>query len=44
MNSPIIRLATSTTAVRDGFFAAGLTVAGLQTFWIVLAWIVASVV
>jgi threonine/homoserine/homoserine lactone efflux protein len=47
MNSPIIRMATSTNAVRNGFFAAGLTVAGIaavQTFWIVLAWIVASVI
>lgn len=47
MNSPIIRLATSTNAVRKGFFAAGLTVAGIavvQSFWIALVWIVASVI
>jgi len=47
MNSPIVRLATSTTATRLGFFAAGLTVAGLailQSFSTVLAWIVAFVV
>lgn len=47
MNSPIIRLATSTNAVRDGFFAAGLTIAGIaamQTFAMLLSWIVAGVI
>ena len=47
MNSPIIRMAYSSEAVRAGFIAAGLTVAGvavLQTLAIVLFWIVAGVV
>ena len=47
MNSPIIRMANSTEAVRAGFLAAGLTVAGvavLQAFAIVLFWIVAGVI
>ncbi len=47
MNSPIIRMATSTHAVSTGFLAAGLTVTGvafLQSVSTLLAWIVASVV
>lgn len=47
MNSPIIRMANSSEAVREGFLAAGITVAGvavLQALAIVLSWIVASVV
>jgi hypothetical protein len=47
MNSPILRLARSTPAVQDGFFAAGLTVAGIccvQSFAIVLSWIVSAVI
>jgi hypothetical protein len=44
MNSPILRMATSTTAVRGGFIAAGLTIAGIvffQSISVVTAWIVA---
>jgi hypothetical protein len=47
MNSPILRLARSTPAVQDGFFAAGVTTAGiviLQSFAIVLSWVVSAVV
>ena len=47
MNSPILRLARSTSAVQDGFFAAGVTTAGiviLQSFAIVLSWVVSAVV
>ena len=47
MNSPIVRLATSTHATRLCFFAAGLTIAGIaiiQSFSIVLAWIAAVVI
>ncbi|HEY4981077.1 MAG TPA: hypothetical protein VII24_03835 [Pseudolabrys sp.] len=47
MNSPILRVAKSTPAVQNGFFAAGLTVAGIavgQSFMIVLSWIVSAVV
>ena len=46
MNS-ILRLATGTPAVQDGFFAAGLTIAGtavVQSFAIVLGWIVSDVI
>jgi hypothetical protein len=47
MNSPIVRLATSTHATRLGFFAAGLTIAGIaiiQSFSIMLAWIASFIV
>ena len=47
MNSPIIRLAKSTPAVEDGFFAAGVAAAGivvLQSVFIVLGWLVSVVV
>ncbi len=47
MNSPIVRMATSSNASRAGFIAAGLTVAGIaiaQSFSIVLGWVVASVI
>jgi hypothetical protein len=47
MNSSILRLAKSTPAVQDGFFAAGLTIAGIavvQSFAIVLSWIVSAVI
>lgn len=46
MNSPILRMATSTDACRSGFFAAGLTVAAVavvQTFSTLLSWVVMSV-
>ena len=47
MNSPILRLAHSTTAVEEGVFAAGLTVIGIafvQSFVVVLSWFVAAVI
>jgi hypothetical protein len=47
MNSPILRMATSTNAIRGGFIAAGLTIAGIvffQSFSVVTAWIVALVI
>ena len=47
MNSSILRLAKSTPAVQDGFFAASLTIAGIavvQSFAIVLSWIVSAVI
>ena len=40
-------MATSTNAIRAGFIAAGLTIAGiviLQSFSVVMAWIVAFVI
>jgi hypothetical protein len=40
-------MAARTNAVRDGFFAAGLTIAGIvavQTFAMLLSWIVAGVI
>jgi hypothetical protein len=42
MNNPILRMATNTTAVKTGFFAAGLTVAGIaimQSLATVMIWV-----
>jgi hypothetical protein len=47
MNSSILRIPKSTPAVQDGFFAAGLPIAGIavvQSFVIVLSWIVSAVI
>ena len=47
MNSPILRMANSTPAIRGGFFAAGLTVAGvaiMQAFSTIVAWVASAFV
>lgn len=47
MNSPILRIANSSSRVRAGFFAAGLTVTGivlLQSVSTVVGWIVSAAV